>query len=67
VSEQSDRLGVVFVYEEHIKLAITPIGPMMRAGTIGVRDPGNLQVKSDHGSQSKIVQLPGDPGYGFVA
>jgi len=67
MDEQGHRFGTSFVNEQYVQLAIALVGPVMRAGAIGVGNPCNPQIKGNYGSQSKIAQLSGDPCNGLLA
>jgi hypothetical protein len=66
MSNNADRMAVTPVDQQNNHLAVTLIRPVMRAWTIFMTMPGNLQVKRSYHAQVNIGQLPTNPINSFV-
>jgi hypothetical protein len=67
MDNQCGWVTLISINKQNDHLAITIIGSMVWAGTVGVSQAGHLQIKRLHDAEASTDQLSVDPGLNLLA
>ncbi|OGO75486.1 MAG: hypothetical protein A3K41_03360 [Chloroflexi bacterium RIFOXYD12_FULL_57_15] len=67
MDNQCDRFTLISINQQNDHLAIAVIGSVVRAGTVGVSQAGNLQIECLRDTKSSAGQLFDDPRLNLIA
>ena len=67
MNDHRSRIVILPINQQEDHLAITGIRPMMGAWTVGVSQPGNVQIECLHYAKASAGQLLVDPSLSLLA